>query len=275
MYFWSFDVVSPSLSPTSAWVLDCITWDKKHLSSKRENVKVLDFRVNRTSHDGESPDKRRLFFHRIFAARDWPADDPSYTGLKASGPGSTLRNAQNIIAILHSVITYTKSVLHKSTVSVLDVPCGDLQWMPYVLDARSDVQYTGADIVPDIIAHHRKKFWRLRNAEFMELDVVSTRLNRSFDIVLVRDLLQHLWLTDAVMALQQLSESGSRFLLTTTFPDTTVNVEVDKDALGGRKSSYNLERPPFSLQSPVCSSYDWNVEYVALWKLPLKQIYTR
>jgi len=253
--------------------MDCITWDRRLLSSKQQDVILQDFRVNQTFAAGESPDQRRLFFHRIFAARDWPADDPSYHGLQASGPGAMLRNAQNVIAVLHSVISHVRSHFQKSTVSLLDVPCGDMQWMPYVLDARSDVVYTGADIVPDLITHHRKKFSRLKNANFIEHDIVSVPLNHSYDIVLVRDLLQHLWMVDAVMALKRISESGSKFLLATTFPDTVVNMDVDKNDLGGRKSSYNLEQLPFSLESPVCSSYDWNMEYISLWKLPLRQTF--
>jgi len=234
---------------------------------------VQDFGVNRTLAVGESPDQRRLVFHRIFAARDWPADDPSYLGLKASGPGSMLRNAQNMIAVLHSVISHVGSYLGQSTVSIFDAACGDMQWMQYALAARSDVRYTGADIVPDIIAHHRKKLRRLRNAEFVEHDVVSQHLNHSYDIVILRDVLQHLWMADAMLALRRISESGNKFLLVTTFPDTVVNVDVNKESLGGRKSSYNLELLPFSLESPVCSSYDWNTEHISLWKLPLKQIF--
>jgi len=255
-----------------SWVLDCITWDRIRSKPKPEDVVLQDFGSNRTFAGGESPRQRRLFFHRIFAARDWPADDPSYRGLKASGPGAMLRNAQNAIAALHSVISRVKSHLGKSTVSLLDVPCGDLQWIRHVLDARADILYTGADIVPDIIAHHRKTFKTLRKAEFIELDVVSMPLNHTYDIILVRDLLQHLWMVDAVTALKRLSDSGSRFLLATTVPDTAVNEDVNKLALGGRKSSYNLERSPFSLESPMCSSYDWNVEHISLWNLPLKQI---
>jgi len=254
------------------WVVDCITWDRRRQSSKLQDVIFSDFRVNQTFAFGESLDQRRLFFHQIFAARDWPADDPSYHGLKVSGPGAMLRNAQNVIAVLHSVISHMRSHLQKSTVSLLDVPCGDMQWMPYVLDARSDLLYTGADIVPDLIAHNRKKFKRLKNAKFIEHDIVSMPLNHSYDIILVRDLLQHLWMVDALMALKHISASGSNFLLATTFPDTVVNVEVDKHALGGRKSSYNLEQAPFLLESPVCSSYDWNMEHIGLWKLPVRQI---
>jgi len=272
-YFYLISVlVIAFMLADDGWVVDCVTWDRRQQSSKVQDVVFQDFFVNQTFTVRESLGERRLFFHRIFAARDWPADDPSYQGLKASGPGAVLRNAQNVIAVLHSVISHVRSRLQKPTVSLLDVPCGDLQWMPYVLNARSDVIYTGADIVPDIIAYHRQKFNKLKNAKFVEHDIVSVPLNHSYDIVLVRDLFQHLWMMDAVMALKHISESGSKFLLATTFPDTLVNMDVEKNALGGRKSSYNLEQPPFSLESPVCSSYDWNIEHISLWKLPLRQI---
>jgi len=253
-------------------VVDCVTWDRKRQSSKLQDVIFQDFGLNKTFVVGESSDERRLIFHRIFAARDWPADDPSYHGLKASGPGAVLRNALNVIVVLHTVISHVRSRLQKSTVSLFDVPCGDMQWMPYVLNARSDILYTGADIVPDIITYHQQKFKTLKHAKFVEYDIVSVPLNHSYDIILVRDLFQHLWMMDVMTALKHISESGSKFLLATTFPDTVVNVDVDKSALGGRKSSYNLEQPPFSLESPVCSSYDWNIEHISLWKLPLKQI---
>jgi len=265
----------PVLLGVEGWVLDCITWHRKRQSLKQGEDKIYqELKVNRTSVElGESPEERRLFFHRIFAARDWPADDPSYQGLKVSGPGSMLRNAQNMIAIMHSVIGHVQSYLNQSVVSVFDAACGDMQWISYVLNARSDIRYTGADIVPDIITHHRRTFQqKLKNIEFVEHDIVSQALKRSYDIVIMRDVLQHLWMSDAVAALMRVSESGSKFLLATTFPDTAVNVDVDIQSRGGgRKSSYNLERLPFSLHSPICCSHDWDMEHISLWKLPLMQ----
>jgi Methyltransferase domain len=262
--------VAPDSILLDEWVRDCITWDKRRYVSNRTNVLFRNFIVNRTLGDGEGESDRRKTFETIFAKHDWPGDDPSYHGLKVSGPGAMLRRAQGAIATLHGVVNRLRTFLGTDYVSLLDIPCGDLQWMPSFLDSRPDVVYTGADIVPDIIENHRKKFSRLTNSSFLVLDVVSSPIN-SYDLVLIRDLLQHLWLADAMTALKQISNSGSRFLLATTYTGTSVNEDVDKKSLGGRESHYNLELPPFSLEAPICISYDWSIEKLGLWRLPLRQ----
>jgi len=258
----------PSLD---GWVRDCITWNRRLRIPVQQEIHVRNFTVPSSIGSSEGETDRKLTFKKIFTNRDWPADDPSYHGLKVSGPGAMLRRAQGAIATLHSIVTRVRSMYGTDSVSLLDIPCGDLQWMPSFLDSRPDVIYTGADIVPDIIEHHRRKFSRLNNASFVVHDIVSSSLKKSYDIVLVRDLLQHLWLADAAMALKRISDSGSRFLLATTYTGTLINEDVDRTALGGRKSDYNLELPPFSLESPICTSYDWNTEKLGLWMLPLKQ----
>ena len=257
------------------WVLDCVTWDTKWESPTLDaepHVFTLDD-IPSDKRLNEDNEHRENTFVEIFKKKDWPANDPSYSGLQVSGPGSMLKNAQGVIATLHVVITKLKQHLHKPVITVLDLPCGDLQWIKKFLVTRNDIEYTGADIVPDIISHHKKLHHDLPRVRFMQLDIVKSPLNQSFDLILCRDMLQHLWKHDAMKALYHFSQSNSSFLLATTFPDTSQNGDVEKDALGGRKYSYNLELPPFSLAPPICSSYDWNVEHMSLWSLPLKQKY--
>ena len=254
------------------WVLDCVTWEKKW-ETKPLEVDPHDFLFDVYQlGEGEDHEHRKRTFQEIYNKKDWPADDPSYRGLQSSGPGAMLKNAQGIITALTVIITKLKEHTGKSQITMLDIPCGDLQWMRKFLVTRNDVLYTGADIVPDIVRHHRKEFARLPRTRFIEWDIVKTPLNESYDLILSRDLLQHLWKVDAVKALEHISASTTNgFLLTTTYTDVTQNKEVEKDALGGRKCPYNLELPPFLLEPPICSSYDWNVEHVGLWPLPLKQ----
>ena len=253
------------------WIIDCVTWDRKW------EIVPLEVEPHNLTADGLGPSEhrghRKETFSQIFEKRDWPATETKYKGLQASGPGASLHNAQGAIAILHTVISKLKDYLKKSYITVLDVACGDLQWMSRLLLTRNDVYYTGIDIVPDIIQNHKKNFDNLIRAEFFQMDIVVESLNRSFDLVLCRDMLQHLWQADAIRALHSISKSNSKFLLATTYPDTSHNAEVDKDALGSRKSSYNLELPPFLMEPPICMSYDWNVEHLGLWKLPVKQKY--
>ena len=257
------------------WVLDCITWDPKWESPTLDadpHPFTMD-NIPGNKLDGENDKHREDTFAQVFKSKDWPAKDPSYNGLQASGPGAMLKNTQAVMAALHVIITKLKQRLMKPTISILDLPCGDLQWMKRFLVTRNDVLYTGADIVPDIIDYHKKQHGNLHRVKFIQHDIVKSPLNESYDLIICRDMLQHLWKYDAMKALYHFSISKSSYLLATTFPDTSHNEDVEKDALGGRKFSYNLELPPFSLAPPICSSYDWNIEHISLWEIPLKQKY--
>lgn len=254
----------------TGWIMDCVTWERKWETSP--GAGLHSFRVDPGLGVGEASSRRQETFQAIFQQKDWPAHDPMYSGLQVSGPGAQLKHAQGVMAALHSLIPLLKQALGKSSIHILDVPCGDLQWMSRFLETRDDVVYTGVDIVPELISHHQRRFDRLARAQFIHWDIVRAPLvNHSFDLVLCRDMLQHLWKVDAMTALHNIAQSGASFLLVTTFPDTTHNGEVEKDALGARKFSYNLEHDPFLLESPICTSYDWNVEHLALWHLPLQQ----
>ena len=65
-----------------------------------------------------------------------------------TGPGSTLLFTIEAMAGLQSVITEIKTQLGKDRIRMLDIPCGDMRWMPRFLETREDVDYTGMDIVP-------------------------------------------------------------------------------------------------------------------------------
>ena len=255
------------------WVLDCVTWERKW---QVEALRILPqgFTIDNVllTEETEPDHRRQETFQQIYETHDWPASDPSYSGLQASGPGAQLKNAQGIMAALHVVINQLKQNLGKSSLSLLDLPCGDFQWMHHFLKTRNDVEYTGADIVPELIQYHQRHFADLPRVHFVQWDIVKTPLNASYDLILCRDMLQHLYRGDAMLALDHVSRSGSSYLLATTFPGTKINSEdIDREALGSRKVSYNLQEAPFSLVPPICTSYDWNVEHIALWSLPLHQ----
>jgi len=204
-----------------------------------------------------------------------------------SGEGATLPWTQETLATLHSVISQLKKLLGVERVRLLDVPCGDMAWMSRFLQTRDDVDYTGVDIVPDIIRHHQQKFassgWR-----FFEWDVVRDGLdfsNASFDLILCRTLLQHLYSADVLRALAHFSTAAGKyrqrvFLLTTSFSRHTENAELEiTDDNPGRYRKLNLELPPISLVPPLCLVRDgppdareaWML-FLGLWELPLHKV---
>ena len=60
--------------------------------------------------------------------------------------------------------------------SLLDSSCGDMTWMPSFLTNRSDVMFTGYDIVEDNIKNHRQSF-REKDWKFEVHDIVREGVN--------------------------------------------------------------------------------------------------
>ncbi len=197
------------------------------------------------------------------------------------GRGATLFWTQEYIAVLHNVIGQVKVAMGVSRVHVLDIPCGDMAWMSRFLETRDDVDYTGVDIVPDLIENHGKKFKHKINWRFLALDALEEPLPTGAHIIICRTLLQHLFMSDLQTLLTKFSASGANYLLTTTFPAQTYNTELELvEANPGRFRRINLELPPVSLTPPMCLMRDGPPEdfegwdhFAGLWKLPLTQVF--
>lgn len=101
--------------------------------------------------------------------------------------------------------------------SVLDSSCGDMTWMPSFLTSRSDVEYTGYDIVEANINNHREKF-RDTDWKFEVHDIVTDPIKISYDLILSRHTTMHLRTSDVVKVIRNFVDSSSKFLLTTSFP---------------------------------------------------------
>ena len=103
--------------------------------------------------------------------------------------------------------------------SVLDSSCGDMTWMPSFLSSRSDVLYTGYDIVEENIKNHREKF-RETDWKFEVHDIVI------YDLVVIRHTTMHLKISDVMKVIRNFLDSSSKFLLTTSFPKENVRFHV-------------------------------------------------
>jgi hypothetical protein len=91
------------------------------------------------------------------------------------------------------------------------------------------------------------------------------------DLILCRDLLVHLSFHDIKSALSNIFESGSRFVLTTTFPTRDINRDIET----GQWRPLNLQRPPFSFPPPIrliterCTELggQWADKCLGLWEV--------
>ena len=114
-------------------------------------------------------------FTRIYREHVWG-------GTSRSGPGSDPEMLRQYSALLVDVIK------QRQVRSVVDIGCGD--WaLGRTLD-WSGVEYTGIDIVPDVVEHLNVSFGSNR-IRFRCLDIVSDELPQA-DLCVIKDVLQHL-----------------------------------------------------------------------------------
>ena len=169
-------------------------------------------------------------FRRIHDANFWDGAE------SRSGPGSSLAETQVIRREL------ARLVREREIHSVLDIPCGDFNW---IKEVPLSVDYIGADVVEEIVQRNTATYGSEKR-RFIRLDITASSLPR-VDLVLCRDLLGHLSHSHAAQSLLNIAASGSTFLLATTFPERVANDDIRT----GDWRPLNLCAMPFSLPPPV------------------------
>ena len=150
-------------------------------------------------------------FDEIYRRHYWRSSGPGHS---LSGPGSDFlqsRAAQSAILSTLSRMCGKRGVGQSCTVSMLDAACGDMTWMPLVLEAARKrgiwIDYTGVDVsavVTRLNNASRVLRSRLRAAtatfRFEQRDLTAHAPSRGYDLVLARHVFMHL--TNEVRALQ-------------------------------------------------------------------------
>lgn len=172
-----------------------------------------------------------LVFSQIYQDHFWPDRE------SRSGPGSNLEQTVTIRQRIPELLTSLGAA------SLLDVPCGDFNWMRQV--SLGVKQYIGADVVPDIIDSNQRRF-AAPGRQFLTLDAAEHSLPQ-VDLVFCRDLLVHLSFNDAFRVIANFQRSSSTYLLVTTFPAVKVNRHIET---GGWRP-LNLQLPPFAFPEPM------------------------
>ena len=200
------------------------------MSSRRENVPFDPDHFQKQERRGvRLPSEEK--FRRIYRTNHWGG-----SGSK-SGEGASTEQT----AVLRRAIP---ALLERLGVAVLlDVPCGDYHWMRHVELPVS--RYIGGDIVPEIVERNRERYGDDRR-RFVTLDLTSDPLPEA-NLLLCRDGLVHLSFDDIRRALANIKESGSEYLLTTTFPDE----ETNQDITTGDWRVLNLQKAPFHFPEPL------------------------
>lgn len=190
-------------------------------------------------------------FGRIHATNAWRGNE------SVSGPGSDVSRCVNII-------THLPKLFRDFEIrSMLDVPCGDWNWMKDV--ELSGVDYIGGDIVPEIVSRNGETYAR-PSVQFEVMDMVRDDIPTA-DLVLCRDGLVHLSFDDGLNALKRIKASDSKFLLCTTFRNPE---RKNEDVKTGGWRALNMEKEPFNFPPALrviseCGINEYADKSLALW----------
>jgi SAM-dependent methyltransferase len=151
-----------------------------------------------------------------------------------SGPGS------GSAATRHVGPAIVELVERHGVTSVLDLGCGDSFWMPDLPG------YFGVDVAPEAIARAKANHPE-RARRYHRIDLRSAG---AFDLVILRDVVQHLTLEEGV-ALVGLARAAGRWLLASSYRGGD-NVGCDEpQLLRGWAYDADLEVAPFGLGEPL------------------------
>lgn len=157
-----------------------------------------------------------------------------------SGKGSTLEWTENLRLQLPELFEKFKIK------TVFDAPCGDFNWMRYVVE-NTTINYIGGDIVYPLIEAHNTKYQNART-KFMHMDLTKDKFPAS-DLMICRDCLFHLSYSDTKLVLKNFIDSNIPYLLTTTFVD--IGNFINKDITTGDFHYIDLISAPYHFPKDV------------------------
>lgn len=163
-----------------------------------------------------------------------------------NGPGSTLELTAELREHLPIVLA------NYDIRTMLDAPCGDWNWMRHV--DLGDVDYTGWDVEPTLVGENADRFGDF-NRVFECVNLLTVDEIPPVDLILCRDFFIHLPNKQICAVLDKFVASGSRYLLTTTFPDAGNDKDCPAaghdDRPGYWARPVNLCAPPFKFPEPT------------------------
>lgn len=178
----------------------------------------------------------RAIFTDIYNENYWQGTE------SVSGKHASLAATRNMRHELHKLWDELRIL------SIFDAGCGDYYWMQ-TCDMKQRT-YIGGDIVSAMIEKNRSYYADAQHC-FLCLDISVDAIPRT-DLILCRNVLDHVDARTACKILRNLKASGSTFLLLTTH----IHDERNHTVQSGDYFPYNMTLPPFNLPAPLASIDD-------------------
>jgi SAM-dependent methyltransferase len=199
----------------------------------------------------DDPDLARRFDH-IYQFGIWTHGN---SAVPLSGEGSSLAATDSVRSALPSLLRTLDAR------SLLDLGCGDFTWMLHVPLEQS---YIGVDIVESVVRENQRRY-ASAGRTFVRLDATREPLPAA-DVVLCREVLFHLSLSDCFAVLGRIRESGARYLIATTDDGTLFNADI----ASGDFRILNLRARPFRFGAPMMALADAansKTRQLAVWEI--------
>ena len=190
-------------------------------------------------------------FDTIYDENRWGSED------SRSGVGSELETTK------HYRTGLAKLIRQRRFQSMFDAPCGDLNWMPKLLN-EVRIHYEGGDISAAVVAPLQQRYPTLTIRQF---DICRDEFPQA-DVWHCRDCLFHLPLAEVRRALENFAASAIPYALLTTHRAWLLHENLDLNGIGFR--FLDLERAPIMLPKPLAYVPDYKAgsdfpRYVGLW----------
>jgi 2-polyprenyl-3-methyl-5-hydroxy-6-metoxy-1,4-benzoquinol methylase len=165
-----------------------------------------------------------------------------------SGAGSEIENVKEYVDTLQKYIDKPEIK------TVLDLGCGDWQFSKF-LDLSS-VSYLGVDVVESVIESN-SSLYSASNIEFINRDITTYEVPK-VDLIICKDVLQHLCNKDVIEILIKIIKSSKFSLITNDF---TSGDKLNKDINNGNYRCLDLSLSPFNLDVLTVLEFErtgWN-----------------
>ena len=203
---------------------------------------------------------RKIVFFLIYKSNHWNKSIVvDKKRLLVSGPGSLPGSIQT-----KNIITNLNNFIKDNNVrNILDMPCGDFAWMQDLLKINNGLNYTGYDIVEEIILINKKKYSSNR-IDFFTKDIINENDFSGFDLVFIRDFFIHISNEDILRVLKKIKNSKIKF-----FACLSNNNEIlNKNIAIGEHRKINLSIEPFNLNDVFFSFYEGKEDrYINFYKV--------
>jgi len=203
---------------------------------------------------------RKFIFFLIYKTNHWNKYEKiNKNNLLVSGPGSIPGSMQT-----KNIIDNLDSFIKKYNIqSILDMPCGDFSWMQDLIKKNNSINYTGYDIVEDIILYNNKKYSK-KNISFFCKDIVNEKNFDSFELIFIRDFFIHIDNVSINRILENIKKSKVKFLACSN----NNHISKNEDIVVGQHRKINLIIEPFYMNE-IFHTFSEGVDdcYINIYKI--------